>query len=70
LREFTAAFRLLAAHPDIGHFRRDLTPLPVKFWTIFSYLVVYDHAARPAAIARVLRGSRDVAAVLNRQRGW
>ena len=66
LQEITAAFRLLTSHPEAGHFRRDLTPLPVKFWPMFSYLM-YDPAARPLAIVRVLHGRQDVAAVLNRE---
>jgi len=66
LQEITAALRLLASHPEAGHFRRDLTPLPVKFWSVFSYLIVYDPAARPIAIVRVLHGRRDVRAILNR----
>ena len=66
LQEVTAAFRLLASHPGAGHFRQDLTPLPVKFWSVFSYLVVYDPAARPLAIVRVLHGRQDVQAILGR----
>ena len=53
LQEIAAAFRLLASHPEAGHLRQDLTPLPVKFWSVFSYLIVYDPAARPIAIVRV-----------------
>lgn len=53
--------------PKIGHFRRDLTTLPVKFWPVFSYLVVYDPAARPVAIVRVLHGRQDVATILSRE---
>jgi antitoxin ParD1/3/4/toxin ParE1/3/4 len=64
LHEITAAFRLLASHPDAGHFRRDLTPLAVKFWPVFSYLIIYDPVARPLAIVRVLHGRQDVAAIL------
>jgi toxin ParE1/3/4 len=64
LQEIRTAFRLLASNPDAGHFRRDLTPLPVKFWPVFSYLVVYDPVARPIAIVRVLHGRRDVEAIL------
>jgi antitoxin ParD1/3/4/toxin ParE1/3/4 len=60
LQEITAAFRLLASHPEAGHFRTDLTPLPVKFWPVFSYLIVYDPAARPLAIVRVLHGRQDL----------
>ena len=36
------AFRLLASHPEAGHFRGDLTPLPIKFWPLFSYLPVFS----------------------------
>jgi len=66
LQTIEAAFRLLAAHPEAGHNRRDLTPLPVKFWSVFSYLIVYDPTARPLAIVRVLHGHRDVGAILRR----
>ncbi|MGP0060065.1 MAG: type II toxin-antitoxin system RelE/ParE family toxin [Beijerinckiaceae bacterium] len=66
LQEFAEAFRLLATQPEAGHFRRDLTPLPVKFWPVFSYLIVYDPTAKPLAIVRTLDGRRDVAAVLGR----
>ncbi len=67
LEEIAAAFRLLVAHPEAGHSRRDLTPLPVKFWPVFLYLIVYDPAARPLAIVRVLHVRRDVAAILSRE---
>lgn len=66
LQEITAAFRLLASHPDIGHLRQDLTALPVKFWSVFSYLIVYNPAARPVAIVRVLHGRQDVQTILSR----
>ena len=64
LQEISTAFQLLAAHPHAGHLRRDLTPLPVKFWAVFSYLIVYDPDAHPLAIVRVLHGRRDVQAIL------
>ena len=67
LQEITVAFRPLASHPEAGHFRGDLTPLPVKFWPVFSYLIVSDPAARPLAIVRVLHGRQDVAAILSRE---
>ena len=69
LHEVVTAFRLLASHPDIGHLRQDLTTLPVKFWSVFSYLIVYDPAARPIAIVRVLDGRRDVQTILSRDEG-
>jgi plasmid stabilization system protein ParE len=36
----------------------------VKFWQVFSYLIVYDHLTRLIGVARVLHGSRDVAGIL------
>jgi toxin ParE1/3/4 len=64
LQDITKAFRLLASRPGVGHLRQDLTPLPVKFWPVFSYLIVYDPTAQPIAIVRVLHGRRDVPAIL------
>jgi plasmid stabilization system protein ParE len=64
LEEIAAAFRLLVAHPEAGHFRRDLTALPVKFWPVFSYLM---STIRPLAIVRAARGRRDVAAIISRE---
>lgn len=44
-----SAFSLLSGNPQIGHIRTDLTPLPVRFWTLprySNYIVVHDPAAR------------------------
>lgn len=59
-----AAFARLAEHPGIGHDRADLTDRPVKFWAVYSYLIVYDSAARPVRIIRVVHAARDVRAQL------
>ena len=64
LRGITSAFELVAANPGAGHFRAHLTSEPVKFWPVFSYLVVYDPVTQPLGIARVLHGRRDIAALL------
>lgn len=64
LREIAAAFRSLASKPGIGHFRDDLTDEPVKFWPVFSYLIIYDPTTRPVGVARVLHASRDLEAML------
>lgn len=39
------AFEGLATTPGMGHTREDLTDRPVKFWSVYSYLVVYDPAS-------------------------
>jgi plasmid stabilization system protein ParE len=59
-RRIIAAFEFLAATPGAGHTRADLTSEPVKFWQVFSYLIVYDPAMRPLGIARVLHSRRDL----------
>lgn len=53
----------LAAHPGAGHSRSDLTSEPVKFWPVFSYLIVYDPGMRPLGVARILHASRDLEAL-------
>jgi toxin ParE1/3/4 len=56
----------LAESPGIGHTRQDLTDRPLKFWSVFSYLVVYDPESRPLTIIAVLHGARDVEKLLKR----
>ncbi len=57
------AFDRLADHPKLGHRRTDLTDLPVRFWSVRDYLIVY-RGERHVEILRVLHGRRDVAAEL------
>ncbi len=64
LNAFEDAFSLLAATPEIGHKREDLTTRPVKFWTVYSYLIVYDPASAPLTIVAVLHGAQDVERLL------
>ncbi len=54
----------LAERPGIGHTRQDLTDRPVKFWSVYSYLIVYDSESRPLTIVAVLHGARDVKQLL------
>ena len=63
-REVRAAMDLIGTRPDIGHARHDLTDKPLKFWPVYSYLIVYDPTARPVVITRVLHASRDVETIL------
>ena len=62
-----AAFEMLAERPGIGHSRQDLTNRPVKFWSVYSYLIVYDPASRPLSIIAVLHGARDVEHLLKQE---
>ena len=42
-----SAINLLASQPGVGHHRDDLTERPLKFWRVYSYLIVYDPASQP-----------------------
>ena len=64
LGELRGALQLLAANPGAGHGREDLTDEPVKFWPVFSYLIVYDPAMKPIGVARVLHASQDLERML------
>ena len=58
------AFEQLAETPEIGHTREDLTDRPVKFWRVFSYLIVYEPTSVPLAVIAVLHGARDLEHIL------
>jgi antitoxin ParD1/3/4/toxin ParE1/3/4 len=60
-----SACAFLNQTPGAGHNREDLTDKPVKFWQVYSYLIVYDPSPRPIRILRVLHASRDVARLLD-----
>ncbi len=54
----------LAANPDAGHKRTNLTDQPVKFFAVYSYLIVYRQDTKPLQIVSILHGRRDVEQVL------
>ncbi len=61
LNSIVATFQTLARTPGQGHQREDLTVRDeLRFWTIFSYLVVYRIDKRPLIIIAILHGKRNV----------
>lgn len=54
----------LAERPGIGHGRKDLTDGAVKFFPVYSYLIVYRPDTKPLHVAAILQGRRDVQQVL------
>jgi toxin ParE1/3/4 len=54
----------LSRSPGSGHWRRDLTDQEVKFFPIYSFLIVYRPSTRPLQIVAILHGSRDVSSIL------
>jgi toxin ParE1/3/4 len=57
-------FVFLAQTPGAGHRRKDLTDADVRFFPVYSYLIVYRPETKPLQIASILHGRRDVEQIL------
>lgn len=57
----------LAANPHIGHWPRDLTSADVRFFLVYSWLVVYRPETTPLQVISILHGRRDVASILEKR---
>jgi plasmid stabilization system protein ParE len=58
---------LLVDSPLAGTIRKDVTPLPVRFWIVqphSNYLIVYNPKEKPLQIIRILHAARDLPSVL------
>lgn len=55
-----ANMRWLAEFPNMGHFREDVTLKPLRFWCVYSYLIVYRPERKPVEIVRVLHGAQNL----------
>ena len=64
LDRFLEIFELLGDNPDVGHFREDLTTHPVRFFPVYSYLVIYMSGTSPVEVVRVLGGAQDIGSIL------
>lgn len=58
-------FAFLTRTPGAGHSRKDLTPEAVKFYSVYSYLIVYRLETKPLQIVSILHGRRDVRGILD-----
>jgi plasmid stabilization system protein ParE len=57
----------LANFPGAGHWRHDLTSIDVRFFSVYSYLIVYRPETKPLQVVTILHGSRDVAGILTQR---
>ena len=57
-------FVYLAEFPGGGHWRRDLSSAEVRFFAVYSYLIVYRPETKPLQIVAILHSRRDVAKIL------
>jgi plasmid stabilization system protein ParE len=58
----------LSQNPGAGHWRRDLTESNVKFFPVYSYLIVYRPERTPLEVVSLLHGRRDVERILRKTR--
>jgi toxin ParE1/3/4 len=60
------AFRRLGQTPGMGHHREDLAGSRHRFWTVYSYVVVYRWKTNPVQIIAV-DGARHLEAFLQQR---
>jgi plasmid stabilization system protein ParE len=63
-----ATFEALADRPGMGHMRRDLTELPLLFWPVGAYIVIYRKQRTDIEIVAVAHGARDIPVLLTHRR--
>jgi plasmid stabilization system protein ParE len=54
----------LAGTSGGGHSRKDLTDEPVRFFSVYSYLIVYRPESNPLQIVAILHGYQDLKELL------
>lgn len=62
-----AACQKLSEMPGIGHYREDLLDRRHRFWSVWSYLIVYRWESMPIRVIAVVHGARNLSAFLRRR---
>jgi plasmid stabilization system protein ParE len=62
--EIYEAIYKLAEFPGMGHLREDLIDEPLRFWSVYQYLIIYRPETQPIEIVRVVSGYRDITQLL------
>lgn len=58
------AMQLLSEFPRMGHTRADVDDSRYRFWSVYDYLIVYQHNRTPIEVIRVINGRRDIPNIL------
>jgi plasmid stabilization system protein ParE len=66
VNEIFDVFEKLSKNPFMGHRRSDLTDEDVRFFSIYSYLIIYNATTKPISIIRVLSGFRDIQSIIQK----
>jgi len=54
----------LTRAPGAGHWNKNLTDEAVKFFPVYSYLIVYRPETKPLQVVSILHGHRNVERIL------
>ena len=66
--ELFDTFERLAKEPALGHPRPEVTHKNLRFWVVYSYLVVFKPGTEPLQIFAVIHGARNLPRVLRSKR--
>lgn len=62
-----SACAMLSRLPSLGSKRAEITPLPIRFWSLTRYpnfVLVYYPDSKPLQVIAVLHASRDIAKLI------
>ena len=62
--EIRAEIRMLAQNLGLGHYRTDLANEPLKFWRVYTYLIIFRPETQPLEIVRILSEYQDLKRIL------
>ena len=62
--ELQEAIRDLLQFPGKGHTRDDVQDKTLRFWTVYSYLIVFRYEDRSLTVVRVIHGARRIGPLL------
>jgi toxin ParE1/3/4 len=62
--EFYETFAALAKTPEQGYQRADLIKRPIRFFLLYSYLIIYRPLEEAVQIMTVVHGNRDLKRLL------
>lgn len=62
--EMQATMQMLTNLPKLGHRRSDIHDPRYRFYSVYSWLIVYNPSTDPLQILRVVHGRRDLPSTL------
>lgn len=60
IREIRSAISLIGLMPGMGHPRTEVRDQAFRFWSVYSYLIVYQYDDNEVVVYKVIHGARDL----------